>query len=62
MEDVTQNKGSWHGLGDAVRSKQAQLMSKAGASSTVYSWLAEETFAHFFYFMRIHASPACASV
>lgn len=46
MEDVTREKG----LGDAVRRKQAQLMSKAGASSAVYSWLAKETFARFFLF------------
>lgn len=58
MEDVTQDKGSWCGLGDAARSKQAQPMSKAGARSTAYSWLAEETFAHFFLF-HVHLCFAC---
>lgn len=60
MEDVTWEKG----LGDAVRRKQAQLMSKAGASSAVYSWLAEETFARFFFYLlfHVHSCFACMNI
>lgn len=56
MEDVTREKG----LGDAVRRKQAQLMSKAGASSAVCSWLAEETFA--FFLFHVHSCFACMNI